>query len=68
MAKAKKKDQIDINKITTIVSLLMVVAGMAFWYPSVTGNVIGTNAKGFVGYGLLLFVIGLLGAFLSNRK
>ena len=46
----------------------MVVAGMAFWYPSVTGNVIGTNAKGFVGYGLLLFVIGLLGAFLSNRK
>jgi hypothetical protein len=68
MAKAKKGDKLDINKITTIVSLLMVVAGMAFWYPAVTGNVVATGSKGFVGYGLLLFVIGLVGAFLSNRK
>ena len=68
MAKVKKGDQIDINKITTIVSLLMVISGMAFWYPGITGNVIATSAKGFVSYGLLLFVIGLLGAFLSSRK
>ena len=68
MAKAKKGDKMDVNKITTFVSLLTVVAGMAFWYPSVTGNVVATSAKGFVGYGLLLFVIGIVGAFLSSRK
>jgi|WetSurMetagenome_2_1015567.scaffolds.fasta_scaffold227281_2 hypothetical protein len=68
MAKNKKGDKLDINKITTIVSLLMVVAGMAFWYPAVTGNAIAASSEGFVGYGLLLFVIGLVGAFLSNRK
>jgi hypothetical protein len=68
MAKAKKGDGLDINKVTTVVSLLMVLSGMAFWYPALTGNAIAASSKGFIGYGFLLFFIGLLGVFLSNRK
>ena len=57
-----------LEKAITIVSLLMIVGGIAFWYPSMTGNVVAENSKIFSVSGLLLFVLGLLGVFLANKN
>ncbi len=57
-----------LEKTITVVSALSIVLGIAIGYPSLTGNVIAGTLKGSLGYGAILFGLGLVGVFLANKK
>ncbi|MCX6750926.1 MAG: hypothetical protein NTZ83_05690 [Candidatus Pacearchaeota archaeon] len=57
-----------LEKAITVISLLSVVLGIAIGYPALTGNVVAENVKSSTFTGLALFVLGLLGVFIANKK
>ncbi len=57
-----------LEKAITAVSLLSIVLGMAIGYPALTGNVIALDTKTALSSGGILFVIGLIGVFLANKR
>jgi hypothetical protein len=57
-----------LEKAITVVSLLSVVLGIAIGYPILTGDVVAQNVKNSAISGAALFVLGLLGVFLANKK
>jgi len=63
-----KKSSSGLEKATTVVSLIAIIGGMAIGYPALTGNVIAENVKNSITAGSMLFVLGLLGVFIANKK
>jgi hypothetical protein len=57
-----------LEKAITVISMLSIVLGIAIGYPSLTGNVVAEHIKGSITAGALLFVLGILGVFLTNKK
>lgn len=57
-----------LEKSITIVSLLSIILGISMGYPALTGNVIANNINNSIGYGAILFLIGIIGVFLANKK
>jgi len=57
-----------LEKSITIVSLISMILGISIGYPSLTGNLIGESINGSMGYGAILFFVGILGVFLANKK
>jgi len=64
----KSSDSPGLEKAITVVSLLSVALGIAIGYPALTGNVVAENIKGYMNMGAILFVLGLIGAFIANKK
>lgn len=62
------KKSSGLEKAVTIISAFSILLGMFIGYPALTGNVIADTVNGSVGYGAALFVLGLLGVFLANKK
>lgn len=58
----------SLEKTITAVSLSSVILGVAIGYPALTGNVIAETIPGSLKHGALLFLIGLVGIFLANKK
>jgi hypothetical protein len=58
----------NIEKAITVVSLLSIVLGIVIGYPALTGNLIAESVNGSVPVGSALFLLGLLGVFLANKK
>ena len=59
---------VGLEKAITIISLLSVVLGIVIGYPALTGNVVAENVKSSITSGAILFVLGLLGVFIANKK
>jgi hypothetical protein len=57
-----------LEKAITVISLGAVIIGMAIGYPALTGNVVAENVKNSIISGSMLFVLGLLGVFVANKK
>lgn len=57
-----------LEKSITVVSLLSIILGISIGYPALTGNLIAETVKGSLGYGAILFFVGLLGVFLANKR
>lgn len=57
-----------LEKSVTMVSLLSILLGMFIGYPALTGNLIAETVRGSLGYGAILFFVGLLGVFLANKR
>ncbi len=57
-----------LEKAVTAISLLSIILGVAIGYPSLTGNVIAETIPGSFKHGALLFLIGLTGVFVANKK
>jgi hypothetical protein len=64
----QKESPSGLEKTITVVSMLSVVLGISIGYPALTGNVIAENVRGSMTAGMALFVVGLLGVFLANKK
>jgi len=57
------------NKTMLVVSLLGVVVSIFFLSPNLTGNVVGSLSKsGSNVFGIIMFVLGLLGIYVSFKK
>jgi len=65
---SEKNKSSGLEKATTVVSLIAIIGGMAIGYPALTGNVIAENVKNSITAGSMLFVLGLLGVFIANKK
>jgi hypothetical protein len=59
---------VGLEKSITIVSGLSMILGIVLGYPALTGNAIANTLSGSFGYGAILFMVGLIGLFLSNRN
>ncbi len=59
---------VGLEKSITAVSALSMALGIALGYPALTGNAIANTFAGSFSYGAILFMVGLLGVFLSNRN
>jgi len=57
-----------LEKTLTVISSLIIITGIAIGYPVLTGNVIAENLKVLSVSGALLFILGLLGVFIANKK
>ncbi len=66
--KHSPKPASSLEKTITAISLGSVVLGIAIGYPALTGNVIAETIPGSFKHGALLFLIGLTGIFLANKK
>ncbi len=64
----KKDKQSGLEKVITIIGLASMVVGIAIGYPALTGNVIANSIPGSISTGAGLFLIGLAGVFLANKK
>jgi hypothetical protein len=64
----KKDKSSGLEKAITLISLGSMVLGIAIGYPALTGNVIAENVENFALSGVSLFLLGLLGVFLANKK
>jgi len=51
----------------TFLSLGAIIAGMFLGYWNVTGNVVSEDSGRFMGAGMSLFLLGLLGVWIANR-
>jgi len=60
--------QSALEKTITLVSLGAIIVGVAIGYPALTGNIIAEDVKNSLTAGALLFILGLLGVFASNKK
>jgi hypothetical protein len=57
-----------LEKSITAVSFLSILLGISIGYPALTGNLIAETIRGSLGYGAILFFVGLLGVFLANKR
>lgn len=63
-----KEKYSTLEKYLTFLSLGAIIAGIVLGYPALTGNVVAENSGRFMGAGASLFILGLIGIFLANKK
>lgn len=68
MVKKSEKKLSGLEKAIIAISLFSIILGICIGYPAITGNVVAENSENFMLTGAALFVLGLLGIFLSTRK
>jgi hypothetical protein len=67
--KLSKKMPSSLEKTITLTSLGAILVSFFIGFKGLTGNVIiQNNSNQFLGFGAVLFVLGVLGVFLANRK
>ncbi len=59
---------VGLEKSITLVSLLSMVLGIFMGYPALTGNAIANTLSGSLDYGAILFIVGLIGVYLANKR
>lgn len=64
----KKHKSSGLEKAITVISLFSVLLGIAISYPAIIGNVVAEDVEGSILSGAALFLLGLLGVFIANKK
>ncbi len=64
----EKKRYSFIEKAIIFVSLASIIAGISLGYPSITGNIVKENSGRYIGAGVSLFILGIIGVFIVSKK
>jgi hypothetical protein len=64
----EKKESSGLEKAITVISMFSIVLGISIGYPALTGNAIADVIPSSLVHGAALFLLGLLGVFLANKK